>query len=169
MNRQYKITTALALILFGVLALLDYFSIIFVPESFSAGIALLVYSLPAVYFSLNEKNRIRLVTASILFMIGIIFLIKENFELINSRGLIFTSILFIGGSTFTILFIENIKQKIFLAASLVLITAAYLSITLFRNLGMIDFANRLADTAEDFWPVVLILWGLNIFWTRKKN
>lgn len=169
MNKNHKIITALALILFGLLSLLDYFSIISVSESFSAAIALIIYSLPAVYFSLNGKNRIRLVTASILFMIGILFLIKENFELINSRGLIFTSILFIGGSTFMILFIENTKQKIFLAASLVLMTAAYLSVTLFRNIGMMDFADRLADTAEDFWPVVLILWGLNIFRNRKKD
>ncbi|MBI1939337.1 MAG: hypothetical protein HYS25_14600 [Ignavibacteriales bacterium] len=169
MNRNYKITTALALILFGVLSLLGYFSIISVSESFTAAAALIIYSLPAVYFSLNEKNRIRLLTASILFMIGIIFLIKENFELINSRGLIFTSILFIGGSTFMILFIEDTKQKIFLYASAVLMTAGYLSVTLFRNLGIINFANRLADTAEDFWPVVLILWGLNIFWNRKRG
>ncbi len=101
-------------------------------------------------------------------MIGIILVIKSNYEIINTRGIVFTSILFIGGTLFFILFIDNAGVKGFLFTSLILIIAGIIPITFLKGIGILDYANKAADIAEDFWPVALIILGLNVFLNRKK-
>ncbi len=132
------------------------------------GITFVVYGMLAVYVSLNSGERGRLFLSTVLFFLGVIFIVKFNYELIDTRGLAFASILFISGAAFLILFLENTKVKVFAAAGLVLMLLGYLSTNIFKQLGVLRTANSIADVVDDFWPAVLIFLGLNIFLTRKK-
>lgn len=163
-----KIITGISFILIGGLIYLSK-SVGFVLSAEEViGIALIFYGVTTVYLSLNKGNRSRLFIATVLFFIGIILIVKSHFELGNERGLVFTSILFIGGAAFLILFIENIKEKIFLYVAIFLMLLGYASTNIFKQLGILQAANKIANAVDNFWPVILIIFGLSVFLTRKK-
>lgn len=168
MTLTNKKIAGFTLILYGVSSLLSYYSIVSISPDILLGSAFILFGLPSAYISFNDNRRDLLLLSTVLFMMGIIFLVKSNYEIINTRGIVFTSILFIGGTTFLVLFIDNTKEKTFLYTSFVLLALGFFSITLLREMGILDYANKIADLAEDFWPVVLIVFGLNIFWNRNK-
>lgn len=155
-------------IIVGILTSLSVFKIIKMESDELIGTALILLAVASVFLSFTRNRRDFLFFFTSVFMIGIIFLTKSHFEIIESRGLIFSSILFISGSGFLILFSDNMKEKVFLYNGIFFFALGYLSITLLRDLGIIGFANSLANTAEEVWPVLLILFGLIIFINRKK-
>jgi hypothetical protein len=132
------------------------------------GLVLVIFGIPTVYFSFNDGRRDKLFWASVLFLVGIVFIVKARYELLDSRGLIFTSILYIGGAAFFLLFVDNIKEKAFLFTAILLLASGYASTTIFKHIGIINLANKLAEKAQNFWPAILILFGLSIFLNRKK-
>ncbi len=132
------------------------------------GIVFIFYSIPTVYSALSNSERGKLTSSTILFFVGVVFLVKSYFEILDTRGIVFFSVLFISGSVLVILFIENIKEKIFLYAGIVLLVLSYLSITQFKKFGLFNAANRIGNLSEVFWPVILIVMGMIIFVNRKK-
>ena len=103
-----------------------------------------------------------------LYRLGIIFIVESRFELMDTRGFVFASILFIGGAVVLILFVENMKERVFLAAAIILMAFGYASTGIFKQLGILDTANKIAGTVDNYWSVILFFLGLNIFLTRKK-
>jgi hypothetical protein len=163
-----KKITGIILIVCGIFFVLEKFTFSFLSANEIVGFSLILFGIPAVYISLNLGNRPLLVFASIVFMIGVLVLVKINYEIINTQGIVFISILFITGTTAFMLFIENASQKIFLIIAFVLLLLGYLSITVFKKLGLLILSNKIANYAEDFWPIVLLTTGLFIFLIRKK-
>jgi hypothetical protein len=163
-----KLALGTSLLLFGVLTLLDNFGIISFSFEKIFGYALMFYSIPTFYSSLNNSRRETLISSTILFLVGIIFLVKGYFQIIDSRGIMFASILFIGGAVLLVLFLENLKEKIFLTAGFVLILLSILSVTILKKIGLFDLSTKVNNMFEIFWPVILIIAGINLFINRKK-
>ncbi len=163
-----KIITGLTFLVLGGLSYVTRTGFVNLSSEEVIGISFAFYGIPSVYVSLNDGRRSRLFVSTVAFFIGIIFIVTSRFELMDSRGLVFASILLIGGAAFLILFIENTKEKIFLAAAVVLIALGYASTNIFRQWGILDTANKIANFVDDYWSVILIVLGLNIFLTRKK-
>ena len=132
------------------------------------GITFILYGILSVYASLSNGYRDRLFLSSVLFFVGIVFIVEFNFNLVDLRGLTFASILLIGGGAFLILFIDNSKEKIFLIAAVVLIALGFISTNILKQLGIFKTVNKLADWVDVFWPVIFIFLGIIIFLTRKK-
>lgn len=168
MNLSNKILIGLAFIFLGGLTYLNKTYSIGLTGEDIFGAALILYSLPSTYLSLGNSKRAQLFLSVIIFLVGIALLIGSNFDLVDTRGLVFASVLFIAGAGFTALFFENTGERIFLAAGLILMMLGYLSTNIFKELGLLVAANYVANTAGDFWPVVLILAGMNVFLMRKK-
>ncbi|MDQ7816299.1 MAG: hypothetical protein RDU14_04690 [Melioribacteraceae bacterium] len=164
----YNKIGGMVLTLFGLLISLAGFNVIKMGNDEIIGTVLILQAIPSVFLSLMRNRKDLLFLFTVIFMIGIIFIIKSHFEIIESRGLIFSSILLISGSGFLILYIDNLKEQIFLYTGMLFFALGYFSITFLRELGVIGFANSLANIAEDFWPIVLILSGLTIFINRRK-
>ncbi len=168
MHLNNKIITGITFILIG--------GLIYLSKSFgfglnaeeNFGIALIFYGIATVYLSLNIGNRSRLFAGTILFFVGIVFIMKSHFELGGERGLVFASILFASGAAFLILYIENVKEKVFLYAAILLMSLGYASTNIFKQFGVLQTANKIANAVDNFWPVILILFGLSVFLTRKK-
>jgi len=165
---SHRITLGISFLAFGILALLSGAGYVFLTIEKIIGISFVVYSIPTVYISLNTGERQKLVFATILFLVGVVFFIKSQYEIFDTRGIVFSSILFISGSVLLILFIENTKEKIFLIAAIVLILLSYAAATLFKGVGLFTTTNRLGTLLEIFWPLILILFGISIFARRKK-
>ena len=138
------------------------------PDEQILGGAIIFYSLPTAYFSLENGKRDKLVWATILFCVSVVLIVKSYFEILDTRGIIFVSILFVSGTVLMLLFIENMKEKVFFFSSLILILLSYLSVTFFKNLGLFETANKIGNLVEVFWPVILIVLGIGVFIKRKK-
>jgi len=158
----------MSFLIVGVLSLLRYFGIVSLSPEQSFGTAILFYSIPSVYYSLENGRRDKLVWATVLFCVAVIFVVRSYFEILDTRGIVFVLILFAGGAAFFLLFIENTGTKIFLFVSLTLILLSYISVSFLKGLGLFDIVNETGDLFEAVWPAILILLGMTIFIRRKK-
>jgi hypothetical protein len=163
-----KIITGLAFIILGGLSYIARSGYINLGTEEIIGLTFIFYGIPSVYISLNDGKRSSLFSSTIIFFVGIIFIVTTRFELIDTRGLVFASILLIGGTAFLILFIENTKERIFLVAAIVLVALGYASTNIFKQLGILNTANKIANVVDNYWSIILIVLGLNIFLKRKK-
>ena len=153
----------------GVLAILKYYGVISFSNQQIIGTTFVFYSVPTVYISLENGRRERLVWATILFCAGVVFIVKSYFEILDTRGIVFTSILFGSGAVLLLLFIDNTKQKLFLILSIIMMILSYLSATFFKNWGLFTYTNKIGDVFEIFWPVILIVFGMSIFINRRNS
>lgn len=163
-----KLVLGISFLLIGVFSLLRYFGVVSLSNEQLFGTAIIFYSLPTVYISLESGRREKLVLATVLFCVGVIFIVKSYFEILDTRGIVFASILFASGAAFMLLFIENIKERIFLISALLLILLSYLSVTFFKKLGLFETVNKIGDLFEVFLPAILIVLGISIFINRKR-
>lgn len=131
--------------------------------------ALIIFGIPTVYFSLSDGKRSLLFTGAVIFFTGIVLWITAKYDVINTFGFIFTSILFITGGSFILLFIENTKQKIFLYSGLLLVFLAYFSTNLFKDWGIIYSAEVFFKNFSGIISIVLFLGGLFFFLFRERE
>ena len=167
---KYNNFTALgiSLIIIGIFYLLRFFSIINAPITELISYVFILYGVVTVYFSLGTGYRGRLFFASVVFLSGVMMYVINNYEILRPSSAIFASILFITGSSFIILFIDNTKEKTFLFSGILLLAVSYSAITVFNDLGIVKTANGLSNLVLDFWPVFLFLFGINILIMRKR-
>jgi hypothetical protein len=163
-----KLVLGISFLFVGAFSLLRYFGVVSLSNEQLFGTAIIFYSLPTVYISLENGRREKLVWATVLFCVGVIFIVKLYFEILDTRGIVFASILFASGAAFMLLFIENVKEKVFLISGLLLILLSYLSVTFFKKLGLFETVNKIGNLFEVFWPVILIILGISIFINRKR-
>jgi hypothetical protein len=168
MKNKNNILFALCLLLFGILSLLNYTNILKITIEEISGIALLVFGLITSNQTFGNKQRGMLSLAVIAFLIGIVLLTRSRFDLLDMRGIIFTSILFIGGAVFIILFLDNPKHKAFLYSGICLIFLSIATVTFLKDLGIFSVTNSIDKYFEYFWPVILIVMGIGLFHSRKN-
>lgn len=168
MKRNNNIIIGLSFLIYGALSLLNSYGAINTESRVIVGITFCFYGIATANQTFGNNERGRLVFASVVFLIGVVLLVKSHFELLESRGIVFTSILFIGGAALLILFLENLKEKVFLYTGAVLVLLGILSATFFRTFGLFTLANKIGNLFEYFWPVLLIVFGIGIFINRKK-
>jgi hypothetical protein len=163
-----KILIGIACIVFGGLTYLNNsFGLDFNTEEL-LGLVLIIFGIPAVYLSLNNEKRNELFLFTILFFIGIVLVVKSRFALVDTKGLVFSSVLFIGGAAFFMLFVENLKEKVFLLVSIALLILSFVSTNIFRQIGIIDAAHNIVSLLKNYLPAILIIIGAVVFAARKK-
>lgn len=169
-NLKYNnfIALGISLIIIGIFYLLRFLTIINAPITELISYVFILYGIVTVYFSLGTGFRGRLFFASIVFLSGVMMYVINNYEILKPSSAIFASILFITGSSFVILFIDNTKEKTFLYSGLLLLIISYSAATVFKNYEIIKAANSLSNLVLDYWPVFLLLFGINILIMRKR-
>jgi len=163
-----KILTGLAFIILGGLSYVNIAGYINLSSEAVVGITLIFYGIPSVYSALGSGKRDWLAISAVFFFVGVLFIVKYQYDLTDSQSMAFASILLIGGAVFLILFIENTKEKVFIVAAFLLLVLGYAATTIFKQCGILNTTNKIANIVDDFLPVILIVWGLSIFLTRKK-
>lgn len=129
----------------------------------------MVYGFTAVVVTLGTQRKAFLFVSTIIFMLGIVLYVSTEYLFLNPKALIFPSSLFIIGSAFLILFIDDTSNKIFLYSSGLLIAFALISVWVTKSFGIMKFINSLSFLIIDYSPVFLILIGISILMNRKKN
>ncbi len=160
---------SISLFLWGFISLLIHFNILSVNHSLVTSIIIIAYGLSSTNFAFKKSNRLQLVVSSIIFFIGIIFLVKSNYIIVDSRGLIFISILLIAGAVSILLYIDNAKQKLFLYTGLIVFGIGIFFLIFIQKLGVLYLINQAAGLFENYLPFFLIVLGLIIFLKREKH
>jgi hypothetical protein len=168
MRYKNNFSITLCFFLFGILSLFSHYGIAKISLAESVGIVFLVYGIATVYKSFGTNQKGTLSIAAIVFLTGIVLLIKSRFDLLDTRGVVFTSILFIGGATFLILFFDNTAEKVFLYAGLCLIISSIITVIFLKSWGIFYLINKIGNYFEYFWPVILIILGISLFNNRRS-
>jgi len=163
-----KNLTAISLILLGVGSLLIWSGTLAYDLEFLFGLVFTAFGISNSNYAFRMGSRKWIVLSSILFLTGVALITENTYDIIDTRGLVLVSILFISGTSFLILFIDNAKQKSFFLTGLVLILLSVFSITLLRELGLFKRLKIIGDMFEVFLPLILILFGMSIYLGRKK-
>jgi hypothetical protein len=114
------------------------------------------YGISSVYLSLGRDKKFRIFLGTVVFLIGIILFVLNNFDINNISKIIFPSILFILGIGFLMLYLDNINDKAMLYISLIFIlTALVYSITIgSMKLGL--FIYSIHHVILKYWIVAII-------------
>jgi hypothetical protein len=168
MNNKNIFLPALSLLLFGILSLLSYIHVINLNTSEILGVVFLAFGLITVYKTFGNEQRGILSLGVVVFLFGIVLIMKSRFALLDMRSIAFTSILFIGGATFFILFLDNKKQKAFLYSGMSLVILSIVTVVYLKDLKIFYYAKFIDSYFEYFWPVILIIMGISLFHSRKN-
>ena len=167
MNNNYT-ALGISLIFFAVLNILGYFSIIELNEKLIFAYTFIAYGLLTLLFSFHKVNRSTLFFSSSLAMFWVVLAVLNGYEILNEYNTALSSVLFIIGGGFFILFIESPKEFSFLIIALLSSAGAVVSALFIKSNIIIQFANRVTLILLDFWPVFLIIFGIIIIAGRKR-
>lgn len=161
--------TSIILILGLAVYAIALFGIIDIPLVLITAIIFMVYGLASVIAAIGSQRKAFLFFSTVVFLIGILLYVTNQYLFMNSKALLFPSGLFIIGSAFLMLFIDDSTNKIFLYTSGILIFFSFISIWIARSLGIMNFINSFSSIILDYSPIFLILIGITILINRKKN
>jgi hypothetical protein len=83
--------------------------------------------------------------------------------------IIFPSLLFILGTVFIFLHVENRRVKIFLYSGIILAAAGILAALFYRSIPAFYFAERITYLLTDYWYIVCAGVALNLLFNRKEE
>jgi hypothetical protein len=138
-----------------------------------SGIELLSYlfmisGVAVVYLSLGMDKKGILFTGSTLFLTGILILVSTNFDLEESRLLVFPSVLFILGIGFFMIYLDETSQQLFLIISLFFLAAGILYFLLTRSFAFSVFITSLWSLLKSYWLVLVISLGIILILSRDR-
>jgi hypothetical protein len=169
MTFKENLTAGISFILYGLLSLLSYFRILHLPVYEILGIVLGLYGILTVHQSFGNDKRLSLILGVIVFLTGVIFAVKSNYGIINDFSFVLTSVLFIGGALFLILFIDNTKTTPFLYSGVFLLSLGILSAFYLREVSYTVIVSKGAELFNSYWPALLILLGISLFANRAGD
>jgi hypothetical protein len=148
---------ALIIVLFIIVTfLLSAFNIISIALTDILAYSLLVIGVALVYTETIRQNRPSVFLGSIIFLLGVYFLITENFNLNISDAVYVPIILIFGGSGLLMLYISTSTHRIFLLISIIFLSAGTTLILANSHWGIKLFFLSVMPVLNFFWPVVII-------------
>ncbi len=148
--------------------ILDTVKIISLSMYVVLGFTLLFYSVPTVYTAMEKGNRMQLILSAFSFFTGLLLLLINWFDIINPLKVVFPSLLFIIGVVFLLLYMENTREKAFLYAGSTVAVLGLIIILLNKSLPLIYYADRIIVFISGYWHLLLIGAGIALIVNRKK-
>ena len=157
----------LTLIVLGILLLMKLLGIITVKTNEIYGNMMLFLGITSVFFNVGKNRRGELFLGASVFMLGVLFHVLNNYDILNTNRLFLPSLLFITATGFIILFLDNQREKSFLLVSIVLYLLSFITVKYYSDYGIISFTNSIGFLVLEFWPVLIILIGVGLMVERK--
>ena len=149
---------AVIIVLFIIVSfLLSIFKVIDLTLTDILSYSLLVIGIALVYGESIRQNRLSIFLGSIIFLLGVYFLISENFELSNRDGMSVPIILIFAGTGLLVLHISTKAKKIFLIISIILLTAGLTLLIVNNHWSISSFFYSLLPVLNFLWPALIIL------------
>ena len=119
--------------------------------------SLITIGISIVYGEVIKQNKILIFLGSILFLLGIFFLITENFNVQTNEGMITPVILISTGAGLLIVYIITSVKNILLILSAVLLSAGLTFLLLKSHWSVDSFIQSILPVLNFLWPVFIIL------------
>jgi hypothetical protein len=136
---------------------LSIFKIISITLTDILSYALLIIGIALVYGESIRQNRLTVFLGSIIFLLGVYFLITENFNLNISEGMSISLILIFAGSGLLVLHISTSTKIIFLIISIILLSAGLTLFIINSHWSFGSFLQSVLPILNILWPVLIIL------------
>lgn len=133
------------------------------------GFALILYSIPSLYISVDRSDRLRIVLYTFLFFTGVVLIIVKLFDLLDPLKVVFPSIIFVTGIIFILLYIENTDEKAFLYAGIFSAAAGILSVLLYRHFAFFYYTDKIIYFLSGYWHIILIVSGIVLLLNRNRK
>jgi len=149
---------AIIIVLFIIVSFfLSIFKIISITLTDILSYALLIIGIALVYGESIRQNRLTVFLGSIIFLLGVYFLITENFNLNISEGMSISLILIFAGSGLLVLHISTSTKIIFLIISIILLVAGLTLFIINSHWSFGSFLQSVLPILNFLWPVLIIL------------
>ncbi len=145
------------LIFLSVIILLKMFGVIWIANNELLGYALIVYGLSLFYSSFIHGKKIFLFIGSILFLVGLLLFVTENFEFENTGLLVLPSSIFILSISSFMVYLSDTKQKLMGYLSAILLAAGIGVTALISTQGIPGFFGNVVAVAGKYWTIIVIL------------
>jgi hypothetical protein len=109
-----------------------------------------------VYFESIRKNIVLIFLGSVLFLLGIYFLVVEQFNLRTSDDVAIPLILILCGTGLLNVYIVMLEKKLILIFSVMLLTAGLTLMSLQSHLGLSSFYTSILSVLNYLWPVFIL-------------
>jgi len=119
--------------------------------------SLITIGISLVFSEVMKQNRFLIFVGSIIFLVGIFFIITENFDVHIKEGVSLAIILLFSGSGLLVVFISTSTTKIYLLASFILLSTGLILFLINSNWKIGSFIQSLFPVANFLWPIVLII------------
>ena len=155
---------AIIIVLFIIVSfLLSILNVIDITLTNILSYALLIIGIALVYGESIRQNRLSVFLGSIIFLLGVYFLISENFELNNRDGMSVPIILVFAGTGLLVLHISTKTKKIFLIISIILLSAGLTLLIMSSHLSIGSFIQSFLPVLNFLWPAIIILIVIALF------
>jgi hypothetical protein len=130
--------------------------------------AFILYGISVVYVSLGRNKRITLFFGSILFLIGIVLFVINNFDFMHPGQLLFPSLIFIIGISLLIVFFDNSSNIGLLVISCIFLFFGIIYTIFFGSISANLFLLSIERIVLKYWPVLIIILGIIFLIGRDK-
>ena len=137
--------------------LLSLFNILSITFTDILSYSLLIIGIALVYGESIRRNRLSVFLGSVIFLLGVYFLISENFNLNVSGVTSIPIILIFAGSGLLILHISTSTKNIFLIISILLLSAGMTLFIVNSHWNISSFIQSFLPVLNFLWPVIIIL------------
>ncbi|MCX6150769.1 MAG: hypothetical protein NTX22_09615 [Ignavibacteriales bacterium] len=168
-NKSSQSIIKLIIVLIGFAYLLKLIGAIRISNTGFFSYAFLVYGIVSVYFSFNTNRKGFLFFNTSAFMVGVLLFVLENYTIKFPAPLILPAIIFVLGSCFLILYLDNYSNVIILYCSLTLLFFAVFIIYLSKNYTVRGSLSTLGNLFLEYYPVLIILTGVIGLLNRKNT
>lgn len=159
---------ALIVVLFILVSfLLSVFKIISISITDILSYSLLIIGTALVYGETIRKNMVLVFLGSTIFLLGVYFLVSENFNLNISEGMSIPIILILAGSGMLVLYISSSTKIIFLIVSIILLSAGLTLFIAKTHFNLSLFLQSMLPILNFLWPVLIIIILIAFFLKTK--
>jgi hypothetical protein len=159
---------AILIILFIIVSFfLSIFKIISISITDILSYSILIIGIALVYGESLRQNRLTVFLGSIIFLLGVYFLVSENFNLNFSEGMSIPLILIFAGSGLLVLHISTSTKIIFPIISIILLAAGINLLIANSHWSFRLFYQSLLPILNFLWPVLIIIIVLVVLLRNK--
>jgi len=149
---------AIALVIFIIASLiLSFLNILSISFQDILSYSLITIGISLVYSEVIRQNRFLIFLGSLIFLMGIFFLIIENFDVNINEGMSLPIILIFSGSGLLMVHISTSTKKIYLMVSLILLSVGLALFIVKSNWSGSLFIQSLLSVVNFLWPVAILI------------
>lgn len=123
----------------------------------------IVLGISMVFVSFGNNKGVVLFFGTIIFFLGLVFFILNNFDFYQANKIIIPSFILIIGTGFFILFLDDFSKKKNLFVSFFFWITGLIYIVLLGEFSISQFFSTIKEVTYSFWMVILLVSGVYLF------